>query len=379
MSNYTDARAKLDNALNFVVPDGPEWIKINAAIAALDQAEVAEIEREFINATRRLDDAVAKLKSILVGLAPNVASQFLTEVRGALQLIMPVVQNVDALLSGEPASALPGMAESNKPSFPTAAEPSVPPVREFSRDIAEQPAAGTTGADAVDAMIKDILRREGGFVDHPNDAAVAIPFRFEANAAMALFLHGLDGVGKEVVEDAKEVLAGSPDDHILFGQGGNDALWFEQRGGGEKHFLEVHGLEAIGVDACHLGEIARHGGEDINLGDGHGCKSHDALGQIRALISHRSFQLLHPEFQGRQRVLDFMSDLHGHGAPSPLTFRLCQLFGLLLQRTEKEVVLPDEIANGVLALVLNGFLSRLQVELAQSFTQGRQRAHNAVR
>ena len=59
MSNYTDARAKLDNALNFVVPDGPEWIKINAAIAALDQAEVAEIEREFINATRRLDDAVA--------------------------------------------------------------------------------------------------------------------------------------------------------------------------------------------------------------------------------------------------------------------------------------------------------------------------------
>ena len=169
MSNYTDARAKLDNALNFVVPDGPEWIKINAAIAALDQAEVAEIEREFINATRRLDDAVAKLKSILVGPAPNVASQFLTEVRGALQLIMPVVQNVDALLSGEPASALPGMAESNKPSFPTAAEPSVPPVREFSRDIAEQPAAGTKGADAVDAMIKDILRREGGFVDHPND------------------------------------------------------------------------------------------------------------------------------------------------------------------------------------------------------------------
>ena len=169
MSNYTDARDKLVIALSFVVPDGPEWIKIKASITALDQAEVAEIERDFINATRRLDDAVAKLKSILSGLAPNAASQFLTEVRGALQLLTPVVQNVEALLSGEPASALPGMPESNTSSFPTATEASVPPVREFSRDIAEQPADGTTGADAVDAMIEDILRREGGFVDHPND------------------------------------------------------------------------------------------------------------------------------------------------------------------------------------------------------------------
>lgn len=169
MSNYTDVRARLVNALNFVAPDGPEWIKTKAAIAALDQAEVAEIERDFINSSRRLDDAVAKLKSILAGLTPDAASQFLTEVRNALQLITPVAQNVEALLSGEPASALPGMPESNKPSFPTAAEPSVPPVRELSRDIAEQPAAGVTGAAAVDAMIEDILRREGGFVDHPND------------------------------------------------------------------------------------------------------------------------------------------------------------------------------------------------------------------
>ncbi|MDM0075096.1 glycosyl hydrolase 108 family protein [Variovorax sp. J2P1-59] len=169
MSNYADARAKLDNALNFVEPDGPEWIKTKAAIAALDEAEVAEIARDFINASRRLDDAVAKLKAILAGLTPNPASQFLGEVRGALQLITPVAQNVEALLSGEPASALPGTPVSNTPSFPTAAEPSVPPVREFSRDIAEQPAAHTSGVDAVDAMIEDILRREGGFVDHPND------------------------------------------------------------------------------------------------------------------------------------------------------------------------------------------------------------------
>jgi hypothetical protein len=169
MSNYVEARAKLDNALNFVEPDGPEWIKAKAAIAALDQAQVAEIERDFINATRRLDDAVAKLKAILAGLTPDPASQFIAEVRGALRLITPVVQNVDALLSGEPASALPGTAASNTPSFPTAAELSVPPVREFSRDIAKKPAANTSGAGAVDAMIEDILRREGGFVDHPND------------------------------------------------------------------------------------------------------------------------------------------------------------------------------------------------------------------
>lgn len=169
MSDFTDARAKLVDALNFVEPDGPEWIKTSAAIAALDQAEVAKIERDFINATRRLDDAVAKLKSIVAGLAPNPASKFLTEVREALKLITPLIQSTDALLSGEPASALPGMLEGNKASFPTATEPSVPPVREFSRDIAVRPAADSTGANAVEAMIEDILRREGGFVDHPSD------------------------------------------------------------------------------------------------------------------------------------------------------------------------------------------------------------------
>lgn len=169
MSDFTDARAKLTNALNFVEPDGPEWIKTNAAIAALDQSEVAKIERDFINATRRLDDAVAKLKSIVAGLTPNPASKFLSEVRGALKLIAPLTQGVNALLSGEPATALPGMSEENKASFPTETEPSVPPVREFSRDIAAIPASDIVGESGVDAMIEDILKREGGFVDHPND------------------------------------------------------------------------------------------------------------------------------------------------------------------------------------------------------------------
>ncbi len=168
MSNYTDARAKLSQALDLVETDGPEWIKVKAAITALDQARVDEIALDFISSTRRIDDAVAKLKSILSGLKGNVASGFLAEVRGALQLITPVAQNVDALLSGEPASALPGMAEANTPTFPTPKEPSIAPVREFSRDIVE-PVGDLTGSNAVDHMIEDILRREGGFVDHPND------------------------------------------------------------------------------------------------------------------------------------------------------------------------------------------------------------------
>lgn len=166
MSNYTEARDTLDQALNYVTPDGPEWIKTKAAIAALDQAKVAEIAQDFVTASRRVDDAVAKLQSILTGLSPNGVSQFIDKVKDALKLVNPVARNVDALLSGEPASALPGMEEVNKPTFPTQTEPSVPPVREYARDIADTPAAGGM---AVNDMIEDILRREGGFVDHPND------------------------------------------------------------------------------------------------------------------------------------------------------------------------------------------------------------------
>jgi hypothetical protein len=210
MSNYVEARAKLDNALNFVEPDGPEWIKAKAAIAALDQAQVAEIQRDFINATRRLDDAVAKLKAILAGLTPDPASQFIAEVRGALRLITPVVQNVEALLSGEPASALPGTAVSNTPSFPTAAELSVPPVREFSRDIAEKPAADISGAGAVDAMIEDILRREGGFVDHPNDRGGPTNFGITLRSLASWRKHDVtrDDVRRMAQPEARDIYKG---------------------------------------------------------------------------------------------------------------------------------------------------------------------------
>jgi Glycosyl hydrolase 108/Predicted Peptidoglycan domain len=175
MSNYTESRDQLNAALNFVTPDSPEWIKTMATIAALDQAEIAEAAADFIGASRRIDDAVAKLRAILAGVAPNMATQFLDRVRGALTSLTPVVENVKALLSGEPASALPGMAETNQPSFPSAAAPIVPPVRELARAGAAAVSAAT-GEDGVARMIEDILRREGGFVNHPNDRGGATNF-----------------------------------------------------------------------------------------------------------------------------------------------------------------------------------------------------------
>jgi len=169
MSKYKDARDALNDALNLVVIDGPEWVKTKGAIAALDDAEVAEAKADFINASRRLDDAVAKLRAIVDGLHPNAASTFVERVTGVLHDLTSVVSNVDALLGGEPATALPGMVPTNQPNFPTAGEPIVPPVRETARGVAALDNAGEAGVAGVEEMIGDILRREGGFVDHPAD------------------------------------------------------------------------------------------------------------------------------------------------------------------------------------------------------------------
>src|SRR6185436_3605225 len=117
--------------------DGPEWVKIKAAIAALDQAEASRIEADFINSSRRIDDAIAKLRAIVAGIQPNAASQFLDQVNGVLDTVVPIAQNVDALLSGEPATALPGMPESNQPTSPAPSEPIVPPIRELARTTAD--------------------------------------------------------------------------------------------------------------------------------------------------------------------------------------------------------------------------------------------------
>jgi hypothetical protein len=174
MSKYTDAMDKLSDALMLVVPDGPEWVKIEAAMAELTRAERAETQKAFVDATRGLDDAVAKLKALVKGLDPNQASEALGIVNSALQDAVPVAENLEALLSGEPASALPGMGESNTiestgadPGAPSP-EPAPRPVREHGRS-SEAIAADSPRGTSPDQMIEAILRREGGFADHPAD------------------------------------------------------------------------------------------------------------------------------------------------------------------------------------------------------------------
>lgn len=206
MSTYKDARDALEDSLNFVRQDSPEAIKTRAAIAALDDAETADIKRAFIDASRRLEDATAKLQAIVAGLQPNAASQFLGRVTGVLNDLTPIAQNVDALLSGEPASALPGMAEVNLPTFPTVTEVVVPPVREFAR--AAPSLAPQLGVHAgVDQMIEDILRREGGFVDHPNDRGGPTNFGVTLKTLMAFRGRPLSGedVRRMAVEEARDI------------------------------------------------------------------------------------------------------------------------------------------------------------------------------
>lgn len=96
MSTYKDARDALEDSLNFVRQDSPEANKTRAAIAALDDAETAEIKRAFIDASRRLEDATAKLQAIVAGLQSNAATQFLGRVTGVLNDLTPIAQNVDA-------------------------------------------------------------------------------------------------------------------------------------------------------------------------------------------------------------------------------------------------------------------------------------------
>ena len=206
MSTYKDASDALEDSLNFVRQDSPEAIKVRAAIAALDDAETARIKRAFIDSSRRLEDATAKLQAIVAGLQPNAASQFLARVTGALNGLTPIAQNVDALLSGEPASALPGMAEVNLPTFPTAAETVVPPVREFAR-AAPSPAPQLGAQGGVDQMIEDILRREGGFVDHPNDRGGPTNFGVTLKTLMAFRGRALsaEDVRRMAVEEARDI------------------------------------------------------------------------------------------------------------------------------------------------------------------------------
>lgn len=163
MSNYTAAMDQLSDAMMTVKPDSPEWIKTKAAMNALDEAHFAEIQANFVNASRGIADAAAKLKAIVSGVTPNPASAFLGHINAAINQLTPIAKNVEMLLSGEPATPLPGMAETNQATFPSPTESIVPPIRQKAR------ALFASADKSVNQMIDDILQREGGFVNHPND------------------------------------------------------------------------------------------------------------------------------------------------------------------------------------------------------------------
>jgi len=176
MSEYTAARTKLEQARFLVIPDGPEWIKIETAIAALDRAKLADAQKDFVAATQGIDEAIAKLQTVIDGTSPNAASGLLENLESAIDEVQPVVQEITNLLAGEPASALSVMPESNAvevPPLPTAdggddtgAPQVIPPVRLRDRPaVMPRQSSGKT----PDQMIEDILEREGGYVDHPND------------------------------------------------------------------------------------------------------------------------------------------------------------------------------------------------------------------
>ena len=168
MANYSDSRDQLVQVLIQMTPDSPDFIKTRAAITALDDAETAEAERDFVAASRRLDDAVAKVEALVQGLRPNPATELFDGVTKALAAIQPAVEEVAALAAGEPASALPAMQLSNQPTFPTPNATVFPPLREVARSTAT--AAISPGLrPSVEDMIDAILVREGGFVNNSSD------------------------------------------------------------------------------------------------------------------------------------------------------------------------------------------------------------------
>jgi hypothetical protein len=176
MSTYTEARNKLDNAKNFIEPDSPTWEKINAAIDALDAAELAETAEEFVNASRGIGDAIVVLREVMSGVRPNGPSEALDEVNRALEVINPISANVSRLIGGEPATGLIDDDDDGSVTEPNRAagagedaNPAEPaePVRESFRPLTmENP---VQSGKTPDQMIDEILEREGGFVNHAAD------------------------------------------------------------------------------------------------------------------------------------------------------------------------------------------------------------------
>ena len=135
MVEYQALRDTLSAALMLAVEHSPEWIKLRAALAAVDAAAAAAQGGSFGAASQRLQDVASRLQVIADGVQGHPALQMLDHTRRALDQVNHLGRGMDTLLAGEPASALPGMDEANCASYPSPGQPIVPPVRELFRGI----------------------------------------------------------------------------------------------------------------------------------------------------------------------------------------------------------------------------------------------------
>ena len=207
MSTYLEARKKLNDALNFN-PADPEAQKIKSAIRELDIAELKEAEAEFVAASQRIAEAMAKLKAVGAALQPNIASMVIDKVNGALADITPLAENVSRLVRGEPAAVFDsgqgGSGATSDGSVPTAGDEVASPTPA----AAPVPAGDriTTGK-TPDEMIDDILAREGGFVNHPADRGG--PTNFGVTQATLASWRGreatIDDVRSLSIDEARDI------------------------------------------------------------------------------------------------------------------------------------------------------------------------------
>jgi hypothetical protein len=207
MSTYLEVRKKLNDALNFNPADA-EAQKIKSAIRELDIAELKEAEAEFVAASQRIAEAMAKLKAVAAALQPNIASAVIDKVNGALADITPLAENVSRLVRGEPAAVFDsgqgGSGTTSDGSVPTAGDEVASPTPATAPVPAEDRI--TTGK-TPDEMIDDILAREGGFVNHPADRGG--PTNFGVTQATLASWRGreatIDDVRSLTIDEARDI------------------------------------------------------------------------------------------------------------------------------------------------------------------------------
>jgi len=212
MSSYIEARDKLEDALNFVDPDGPEAREIEAAIHELDIAKLNEAEAKFVEASRGIAAAVAKLKAVVAGLNPNLASNALNRVNGALAVITPLAENVSRLVRGEPAAVIDSSQGGSGATSAGLEPPSGGDVASPAPAAASAPASAPSldhvaATKTPDQMIDDILTREDGFVNHPADRGG--PTNFGVTQATLAAWRGrevsIEDVKSLTIEEAREI------------------------------------------------------------------------------------------------------------------------------------------------------------------------------